>query len=97
MISAFNRKKGFNASVNKAVLKAREEENFNVDIRNRNILAFTTYVVMRTYFRFFNNFTRDIAFRRGVVKFILYSLGMFTPSDCKSLFREIETELINDS
>lgn len=94
MLSKFNKKKGYNRSIRKAFMKALEEEGTPIPTGNHQIFSFLTYILMKAYFRYYKWFTRDIAFRRGFTKFMLYSLDIFLPTDAKEAYEETKKEMM---
>ena len=96
LIKAYNRQKGYGRSVKKAVLKAMEEEGATGTFATKDgvISAFLSYSIMKSYIRFYKWFTKNVFFKRGKMKFILYSLDVFTQSEGKEAFEEVKKELL---
>jgi len=97
VLKLFNQKKGFKTSVRKAILKAFKEEGNPINPKNYLAIAFLSYVLTRVYLRFYKWFTENIFFRKGVIKFMLYSLDVFIPFESKKVYEEIKSELIKIS
>lgn len=94
ILKIFNKRKGFNASVRKAIITAMSEENNILTIKDQRMSAFLTYVLFRSYLKFYRWFVRDIYFRKGHMKFIIYSLDLFFPPESKLVYDDIKKELL---
>lgn len=92
-ILLFNRSKGFNTSCRKALVKAFEDEGNIIDPKDQRLAVFISYVTLRIYLRFYKWFVRNVYFRRGKTKFVLYSLRMFCPIDSRPVLEEIFNEV----
>jgi hypothetical protein len=67
IVGDFNESKGYGGSIIKAYNKAYDEEMpFG---KNKKLMAFIAYVLFKTYFRWYKEKTRNIAFKLGIYKF----------------------------
>lgn len=90
----FNKKKGFNTSTSKAMKVAMDEEKFTMNVKNRRLLAFLTYMLFKGYCRHYKRLVRDVYFKSGFTKFVLYTLTIFIPVEVREIFSELEKDML---
>jgi len=97
IIKTYNNRKGYGTSVNKAMNKAIEEELRGHEgkvIDNRIYEAFFTYVLWKSFLRFYKWVVSNIFFKHKKTKFLLYTLQIFLQGEAKVVYKEIEKELM---
>ena len=93
-LKVFNKKKGFGTSTAKAMKVAMAEERFTMNVSNRRLLAFLTYMLFKGFCRHYRLLVRDIYFKTGFTKFLLYTLTIFIPTEVREIFTELEEDML---
>ena len=99
VMKKYNIRKGYGGSVRKAMIKAIEEESKSPDdlIINYSkgvVPAFLTYALFKSFLRFYKWVVREIYFKRGKTKFLLYTLDVFTQGEGRKAYDEVKKELL---